>query len=303
MLQKRIVSLVWSAHRGYKANLQASSSGVRFQSYGQYRRQSGYSSSGFWSKVSSPLLALSIGLWPFGGSSNEPEQYNENYQFMAEPISSEVTQVIQTGTLKKSSMRSQFEVFCMQVQEELCRSLEQMERKYSDEVDQDKVAKFQVDRWERSEGGGGITCILQEGSVFEKAGVNISVVHGQLPPAAIAQMRSRGKNLPSNQSLPFFAAGVSSVIHPRNPNIPTIHFNFRYFEVEIPDLKNQDQKEVQWWFGGGIDMTPYILNEADARQFHRLLKKACDRHDSGYYPKFKKWCDDYFFIQHRQERR
>src|SRR5699024_885214 len=103
---------------------------------------------------------------------------------------------------------------------------------------------------------------------------------------------------------PFFAAGVSSVIHPRNPNIPTIHFNFRYFEVEVPDQKNPGgQPEVQWWFGGGVDMTPYILNEDDCRSFHRLLMKACDKHVAGYYPRVIKLCDEYFDVKHRGESR
>ncbi|CAH2002922.1 unnamed protein product [Acanthoscelides obtectus] len=108
-------------------------------------------------------------------------------------------------------------------------------------------------------------------------------------------MRSRGKNL-SDGNLPFFAAGISAVIHPSNPLVPTIHFNYRYFEVE-------DGKETQWWFGGGTDLTPYYLNSADAVHFHRTLKDACDKHDNSYYPRFKKWCDDYFNIPHRGERR
>ena len=90
-----------------------------------------------------------------------------------------------------------------------------------------------MDRWTRSEGGGGISCILQDGNTFEKAGVNISVVHGMIPPAAVAQMNARGKKLPEGKEMPFFACGISSVIHPRNPHIPTIHFNFRYFEVLV----------------------------------------------------------------------
>ena len=148
-----------------------------------------------------------------------------------------------------------------------------------------------VDRWERNEGGGGITCIIQDGEVFEKAGVNISVVHGILPPGAVSQMKSRGKNL-QGSSLPFYALGISSVIHPRNPYVPTIHFNYRYFEV-------QTDEGTQWWFGGGTDLTPYYLNEDDAVHFHGSLKKACDKLDKEFYPKFKKWCDKYFFINHR----
>lgn len=103
----------------------------------------------------------------------------------------------------------------------------------------------------------------------------------------------RGKAL-EGESLPFYALGISSVIHPRNPYVPTIHFNYRYFEVET-------STGTQWWFGGGTDLTPYYLNEDDAVHFHGQLKKACDKHDSSFYPKFKNWCDKYFFITHRRK--
>jgi coproporphyrinogen III oxidase len=109
-------------------------------------------------------------------------------------------------------------------------------------------------------------------------------------------MRARGKKLPEGVSIPFFAAGVSSVIHPRNPNVPTIHFNYRYFEVE-----GAEKGEEGWWFGGGTDLTPYILYEDDVVHFHQTLKQACDKHEPTYYSKFKKWCDDYFVIKHRGE--
>ncbi|XP_026748935.1 oxygen-dependent coproporphyrinogen-III oxidase isoform X2 [Galleria mellonella] len=201
--------------------------------------------------------------------------------YMAEPI----TPVDQLEK-NRDDMKTQMELLIMRIQAEFCRALEKEE---------DEDAKFKVDRWMRKEGGGGITCVLQDGRVFEKAGVNISVVSGKLPPAAVQQMRSRGKKL-ENSELPFFAAGVSAVIHPRNPMVPTIHFNYRYFEV-------QDKDGVQWWFGGGTDLTPYYLDEQDAQHFHLTLKHACDEHDTAYYPKFKKWCDDYFSIPHRGERR
>lgn len=182
-------------------------------------------------------------------------------------------------------MKTKMELMILKVQSDVCKALEAEE----------DCNKFIVDRWEREEGGGGITCVLQDGKVFEKAGVNISVVSGNLPPGAVTQMRSRGKKL-EGQHLPFFAAGISAVIHPVNPLVPTIHFNYRYFEVRSGD-------EVQWWFGGGTDLTPYYLNTADAVHFHKTLKEACDKHDKGYYPRFKKWCDDYFNIPHRGERR
>lgn len=116
-------------------------------------------------------------------------------------------------------MKTRMELMIMKVQSDFCKALEK-----------EDAVKFKVDRWERQEGGGGVSCVLQNGTVFEKAGVNISVVYGQLPQAAIAQMRTRGKELKDGK-LPFFAAGVSAVIHPVNPLIPTIHFNYRYFEV------------------------------------------------------------------------
>uniref|UniRef100_A0A1B6CSF4 coproporphyrinogen oxidase n=1 Tax=Clastoptera arizonana TaxID=38151 RepID=A0A1B6CSF4_9HEMI len=203
---------------------------------------------------------------------------------MAEPITNS-----KELEKKKTDMKSKMELMIMRIQTEFCRALEAQE---GGEV------KFTVDRWERKEGGGGITCVMQDGQVMEKAGVNISVVSGMLPAQAITQMRNeRGKNFKDGDKLPFFAAGISAVIHPRNPMVPTIHFNYRYFEVK--DSNN----ETQWWFGGGTDLTPYYLNEDDSKHFHSSLKTACDKHDKTYYPKFKKWCDDYFTIKHRGERR
>lgn len=210
----------------------------------------------------------------------EPEL--DTKEFMAEPITSK-----ETLLKNKDDMKTKMELLIMKIQADFCKQLQKFE-KYEDE--------FTVDRWTRKEGGGGITCVLQGGNVFEKAGVNISVVSGSLPPGAIQQMRARGKNIDEG-TLPFFAAGVSAVIHPRNPMIPTIHFNYRYFEVENKD------GSTQWWFGGGTDLTPYYLDEDDAIHFHKTLKAACDKHDPSYYSKFKKWCDDYFVITHRGERR
>ncbi|XP_076637015.1 oxygen-dependent coproporphyrinogen-III oxidase isoform X2 [Colletes latitarsis] len=200
-------------------------------------------------------------------------------QFMAQPI----TDIEELK--KKNNMRKKVELLVMKTQGDFCKALESLE---------DPAYRFKVDRWIREEGGGGITCVLQDGTVFEKAGVNVSVVTGTLPSSAVQQMRARGKMMQEGP-MPFFAAGVSAVIHPRNPMIPTIHFNYRYFEVE-----NQDGS-IQWWFGGGTDLTPYYLNEDDVKHFHSTLKRACDKHDPSYYPKYKKWCDDYFFITHRGE--
>nr|CAG4651754.1 EOG090X04L5 [Triops cancriformis] len=201
---------------------------------------------------------------------------------MAQPVTDE-------ETLNKNAddIKTRMELFIMKIQAEFCRALEAEEKEGN---------KFRVDRWLRPEGGGGVTCVIQNGVTFEKAGVNVSVVHGHLPAPAIAQMRARGKDLKGN-SLPFFAAGISSVIHPRNPHVPTVHFNYRYFEV------TDETGQKQWWFGGGTDLTPYYLVEEDAKSFHGVLKQACDTHGKGFYPRFKKWCDDYFNITHRGERR
>lgn len=202
-------------------------------------------------------------------------------EFMASPVTP-MKQLVANS----EDMKTRMELLILKIQADFCKALEKEET---------GGHKFIVDKWQRSEGGGGITCVLQDGEVFEKAGVNISVVSGHLPQGAVLQMKSRGKQLGTGQ-LPFFAAGVSAVIHPRNPFVPTIHFNYRYFEVK-------DDENTQWWFGGGTDLTPYYLNNEDAIHFHKALKEACDQHDKTYYTRFKKWCDDYFNIPHRGERR
>lgn len=203
--------------------------------------------------------------------------------FMAPPVTD-----LRELRRRPDDMKSKMELLILETQAQVCQALAQV----------DGGARFSVDRWERKEGGGGISCVLQDGHVFEKAGVSISVVHGNLSEEAAKQMRSRGKLLKAKDGkLPFSAMGVSSVIHPKNPHTPTIHFNYRYFEVEEAD------GNTLWWFGGGCDLTPTYLNQEDAVHFHRTLKEACDQHGPDLYPKFKKWCDDYFFIAHRGERR
>ena len=132
--------------------------------------------------------------------------------------------------------------------------------------------------------------MLQDGAIFEKAGVNVSAVHGELSEQAAAAMR--GAHGVGERR--FFATGVSLVLHPHNPMAPTVHANYRYFELGGGET---------WWFGGGADLTPAYLFDEDARHFHATLRAACDRHDSAFYPRYKKWCDEYFFIKHRGERR
>lgn len=154
---------------------------------------------------------------------------------------------------------------------------------------------YREDEWEREEGGGGRSRVFSNGEVFEKAGVNVSVVHGTLSPEAAEKMG--GGHQLNGQDLEFFATGISLVLHPNNPMAPTVHANYRYFE------RGSGEKEGSWWFGGGADLTPSYLFENDVVHFHRVHKDACDRHAVGNYNKFKQWCDDYFFIKHRDERR
>ena len=144
--------------------------------------------------------------------------------------------------------------------------------------------QFREDRWERAAGGGGRTRILQ-GQHIEKGGVNFSAVHGPMP-----ENISRALGMPAGD---FLATGVSIVLHPANPMAPIIHMNVRYFEMS----------HGAWWFGGGIDLTPHYINLEDARFFHQALKQACDAHHPSYYPRFKQWADDYFYLKHRQETR
>ena len=150
---------------------------------------------------------------------------------------------------------------------------------------------FREDRWEREQGGGGRTRVLEEGRVFEKAGVNFSHVFGEgLPPSATAarpELAGRG----------FQAMGVSLVIHPRNPHVPTSHANVRFFIAEKPDA------EPVWWFGGGFDLTPYYGYREDAVHWHRVAREACAPLGDDAYPRYKQWCDEYFYLKHRAEPR
>ena len=154
----------------------------------------------------------------------------------------------------------------------------------------DGQATFQEDLWQRAEGGGGRTRVIENGAVFEKGGVNISGVHGQLP-----ESMQRYLNV---EDAAFFACGLSLVLHPKNPMVPTVHANWRYFE-----LYDQNKNIADQWFGGGLDLTPYYLFEEDIRHFHQTCKAACDRHDPQFYSDYKKRCDQYFWNTHRNEAR
>jgi coproporphyrinogen III oxidase len=149
----------------------------------------------------------------------------------------------------------------------------------------DGKGHFLQDTWKHEEGGGGITRILQDGHVFEKAGVNTSAVSGALP-----DMLARRLNAATRE---FFATGISLVLHPHSPIVPTVHMNLRYIELSSGDA----------WSGGGADLTSYYLFDEDAKHFHSTLKSICDGHNREHYPRFKKWCDEYFFLKHRGEAR
>ncbi|MGS0740686.1 oxygen-dependent coproporphyrinogen oxidase [Glaciimonas sp. GG7] len=158
---------------------------------------------------------------------------------------------------------------------------------------------FGTDSWERAEGGGGISRIIEEGNVFERGGVGFSHVMGKTLPASAAA------NRPEIAGRQWEAMGVSVVMHPRNPHAPTVHMNVRFFTAIA------EGQEPIWWFGGGMDLTPYYGSEDDTRHFHRTCRDAlapfdtdADKHtDQALYPRFKKWCDDYFYLKHRQEPR
>lgn len=154
----------------------------------------------------------------------------------------------------------------------------------------DGKAHFKEDLWDRPEGGGGRTRVIENGNVFEKGGVNISGVHGKLPKSMQAYFNVG--------DVDFFACGLSLVLHPKNPLAPTVHANWRYFE-----MYNSDGDVVDSWFGGGQDLTPYYLFEEDAIHFHQTCKTVCDRHDENFYQEYKKRCDDYFYNAHRNEAR
>lgn len=174
------------------------------------------------------------------------------------------------------SIREQFVAYVEGLQDSICAGLERVDGK----------AKFAEDKWVRPEGGGGRTRVITGGNVFEKGGVNISTVHGQLP-AAMQQ----AFGVPESD---FFACGLSLVIHPLNPYVPTVHANWRYFE-----LYDKAGKKLDSWFGGGSDLTPYYLFEEDARHFHGTLKQTMEPFGSELYAKYKQHCDEYFVNKHR----
>lgn len=189
---------------------------------------------------------------------------------------SPITKPESASMLPPADAKERVSNFMRQLQDSIAEGLEKI----------DGVGKFQEDSWERPEGGGGRSRVLRDGSIFEQAGVNFSEVWGDhLPPSILTQR-------PEAAGHRFYATGTSMVLHPRNPYVPTVHLNYRYFEAG-----------PVWWFGGGADLTPYYPFAEDAQHFHQTFKNACDRHHSEYYPVFKKWCDEYFYLRHRGETR
>jgi coproporphyrinogen III oxidase len=179
-------------------------------------------------------------------------------------------------------MIDQVKAYLLGLQQDICDQLEQVDGK----------ASFIKDNWEKENGaGGGLTRVLTDGTVFEQAGVNFSIVHGDNMPASATALR------PELAGRSFSALGVSLVIHPHNPYAPTSHANVRFFIAE------KDGEDPIWWFGGGFDLTPYYGFDEDAILWHQTAKDACDPFGEEVYPKYKKWCDDYFYMKHRDEQR
>lgn len=184
--------------------------------------------------------------------------------------------VVASSALPAADSRQQVSQFLQQLQDQICQTLEEV----------DGQAHFIEDQWQRPEGGGGRSRVIRAGSIFEQGGVNFSEVWGKdLPPSILVQR-------PEAAGHSFYATGTSMVLHPHNPYIPTVHLNYRYFEAG-----------PVWWFGGGIDLTPYYPFVEDVVHFHRTLEQACNQHHPEYYANFKLWCDEYFYLKHRQEPR
>lgn len=177
-------------------------------------------------------------------------------------------------------MKDKFYDYIQQLQDSITAKLEAIDGK----------ARFQEDIWKRPEGGGGRTRVIENGNVFEKGGVNISAVHGALPQSMQAYFGVADAD--------FFACGLSLVLHPKNPMVPTVHANWRYFE-----MYDKEGNIVDQWFGGGQDLTPYYLFEEDVIHFHSVCKRACDAHDPDFYARYKERCDSYFWNTHRNEAR
>eukprot|EP01066_Platyproteum_vivax_P009072 Platyproteum_vivax@DN3962_c0_g1_i1.p1 len=193
-----------------------------------------------------------------------------------------------------ADMRKRWHQILLDGQDRICRAIE----------DVDGQAKFRKIPWQRDDPkeGGGVTCVMADGKHFEKAGVNISNINCRLSPKTQQDMTSRLnlENLTDSKApLRCLANGLSLVIHPKNPKAPTTHCNYRLFQL----VDEKSGKNIAWWFGGGSDLTPSFVDEDEAKEFHQVHKEICDKHDPTYYPRFKRWCDRYFWLPHREENR
>ncbi|GJM06498.1 MAG: oxygen-dependent coproporphyrinogen-III oxidase [marine bacterium B5-7] len=183
--------------------------------------------------------------------------------------------------MTQSPMLEPVKDYLLNLQDQLCNAL----------ANEDGKAAFQEDQWTRDAGGGGRTRVMTDGAIFEKGGINFSHVHGDNMPASATAHR------PALAGRYFQAIGVSGVLHPNNPFIPTMHFNVRFFIAE-----KAGEKPI-WWFGGGFDLTPYYGFKEDCEHWHQMAKQACDPFGEEVYPRYKKWADDYFYLKHREEAR
>lgn len=190
-------------------------------------------------------------------------------------------------------MHAQSIIFNGKMKEKITESLKDLQNRICHGIESmDAIAQFTEELWERPEGGGGRTRVIQNGRVLAKGGVNFSAVEGPMPAELIRTSMGIDAQKPP-EDLSFYATGVSIVLHPNSPMVPITHMNVRYFEMS----------NGIWWFGGGIDLTPHYVIPELAKDFHIRMKSVCDKFHPDFYPKFKTWCDDYFFIKHREEMR
>lgn len=181
-------------------------------------------------------------------------------------------------------MKQQAEAWFTRLRDQICASLEKVEDDLTSTYSDLPAGRFERKAWERTGGGGGVMSVMH-GRVFEKAGVNVSTVHGKF------SEEFRKKIPGAEETGDFFATGISLVIHPRSPHVPAVHMNTRHIVT------------TKSWFGGGADLTPMVPDARDTEDFHAAFKNTCDAFEAAYYPKFKKWCDEYFFLPHRNESR
>ncbi|KAL7281125.1 hypothetical protein ACG7TL_004433 [Trametes sanguinea] len=211
-----------------------------------------------------------------------------------------------------NTVRHRFEVWISRLQEDIVSAFEEHDP---------TAPRFRRDAWSRPQGGRGLSCVFSvppenatSGSldtVLEKGGINTSILTGVMSPQAMKQTRADHPSIPADlETAPFYASGISIVLHPRNPHAPSVHMNYRYFEIMEPPAPSQESslpeepgKVLAWWFGGGADLTPSYLYEEDAKHFHGSIKAVCQVHGDALYPSFKKWCDERFYIPHRGETR